>query len=74
MKRTVPNVMLAIVGLAAVCAMPTGSVHGDAGAPPPPTPKCGVGVVSCGPGGQVADGACPANTYCLTGCCIFPLL
>lgn len=49
-------------------------VQGDAGTPPPPTPKCGEGIISCGPGGQVADGACPANTYCLTGCCIYPLL
>ena len=42
--------------------------------PPPPTPRCEPTVISCGPGGQVADGACPSGTYCLTGCCIFPLL
>ena len=42
--------------------------------PPPPTPLCENTVISCGPGGQVADGACPGNSFCLTGCCVFPVL
>jgi hypothetical protein len=54
----------------------------DAGAPVPvpdggmaaPKPSCAAGLISCGPNGDVADGACPAGTYCLTGCCILPLL
>lgn len=41
---------------------------------PPPEPACGAGLVSCGPGGDVADGACPTGYYCLTGCCIKPVL
>ncbi|MCG5053514.1 MAG: hypothetical protein KA712_11185 [Myxococcales bacterium] len=56
------------------CAMPPGGAGGSGGASPPPAPVCEEGIVSCGPGGQVADGACPASTYCITGCCVFPLL
>jgi hypothetical protein len=37
---------------------------------PPPAPSCDAGKVSCGPGGQVAAGACPNGDYCVTGCCI----
>lgn len=44
------------------------------GGTPQPTPQCEAGVKTCGPGGEYADGACPNGTYCLTGCCILPLL
>jgi hypothetical protein len=32
--------------------------------------QCAAGVVSCGPGGQVAATACGVGYYCQTGCCI----
>jgi hypothetical protein len=47
----------------------------DAAPPPPPpppgpTPTCASGIVTCGPGGQVATTGCATGFYCLTGCCI----
>jgi hypothetical protein len=36
----------------------------------PPAPACQQGLISCGPGGQVATNGCPSPTYCVTGCCV----
>jgi hypothetical protein len=40
----------------------------DAGTPPPPV--CANGYTPCGPGTNVDPASCPANTGCVTGCCI----
>jgi hypothetical protein len=47
----------------------------DAGVPAadaPPGITCDPGIISCGPGGQVAGDQCGAGKYCITGCCIKP--
>ena len=36
----------------------------------PPAPMCGPGIISCGPGGQVAANGCDPGYYCQTGCCV----
>ncbi|MCB9604516.1 MAG: hypothetical protein H6720_29700 [Sandaracinus sp.] len=45
--------------------LPDGSTPPDAGTPPPP-PTCDDGRLACGVPGLAP---CPANFYCLTGCC-----
>ncbi len=46
----------------------------DAGppGPTPPAPQCPPGIMSCGPGGQVATNGCAtaAGYFCQTGCCL----
>jgi hypothetical protein len=45
-----------------------GSTSGDMGPPPPPPPpRCDPGVQVCGLPGEPP---CPADTYCVTGCCV----
>jgi hypothetical protein len=53
----------------------TGGAGGSgAPMPPPPGPACPSGQTTCGPGGQVAANACPAGTWCTTGCCVPSLI